>query len=123
MKRIHTLKGPIEIDSLGLTLPHEHLFTDLRGPWVADYARGELSAVVKVVGPYLAEASAIGVTALVECSTVGVGRNLRVLRSLADVTSIHIIAPTGVYRDAYIPESLREISEHDLAELWTTELT
>jgi len=75
------------------------------------------------VEPYLAEASAAGVTALVECSTVGVGRNLRVLRSLADVTSIHIIAPTGVYRDAYIPESLRGISEHALAELWTAELT
>ena len=123
VKRIHTIKGPIEIDALGLTLPHEHLFTDLRGPSVPDYARGEPSAVVKVVEPYLAEASAAGVTALVECSTVGVGRNLRVLRSLADVTSIHIIAPTGVYRDAYIPESLRGISEHALAELWTAELT
>jgi len=123
VKRIHTIKGPIEIDALGLTLPHEHLFTDLRGPSVPDYARGEPSAVVKVVEPYLAEASAAGVTALVECSTVGVGRNLQVLLSLADATSIHIIAPTGVYRDAYIPETLREISEHDLAELWTTELT
>jgi len=123
VKRIHTIKGPIEIDALGLTLPHEHLFTDLRGPSVPDYARGEPSAVVKVVEPYLAEASAVGVTTLVECSTVGVGRNVPVLRSLAEVTSIHIIAPTGVYRDAYIPETLREISEHDLAELWTTELT
>jgi len=123
VKRIQTIKGPIEINALGFILPHEHLFTDLRGPHVADYARGEPSAVVKVVEPYLAEASAAGTTALVECSTVGVGRNLSVLRSLADVTSIHIIAPTGVYRDAYIPETLREISEQDLAELWTTELT
>ena len=122
-KRIHTIKGPVEIDSLGLILPHEHLFTDLRGPRVADYARGEPSAVVEVVGPHLVEASKTGVTALVECSTVGVGRNLTVLRRLAEATSIHIIAPTGVYRDAYIPESLREISEHNLAELWTTELT
>ena len=123
VKSIHTIKDPIQIDSLGLILPHEHLFTDLRGPRVPDYAEGEPSEVVKVVKPFLAEAAAAGVTALVECSTVGVGRNLSILRSLADVTSIHILAPTGVYRDAYIPESLREISEHDLAELWTTELT
>lgn len=123
VKRIHTIKGPIEIDALDFILPHEHLFTDLRGPQVADYARGEPAAVIKVVEPYLAEASAAGITALVECSTVGVGRNLSVLRGLAEVTSIHIIAPTGVYRDAYIPETLREISEQDLAELWTTELT
>lgn len=122
-KRIHTIKGPIEIDSLGLILPHEHLFTDLRGPSVAAYARAEPAEVVQVVEPFLADASTAGVTALVECSTVGVGRNLEVLRALADEASIHIIAPTGVYRDAYIPESLREISEHDLAELWTRELT
>ena len=122
-KSIQSIKGPIEIHSLGLMLPHEHLFTDLRGPRVPDYARGEPSGVVKVVEPYLVAASAVGVTALVECSTVGVGRNLSVLRALADATSIHIVAPTGVYRDAYIPDSLREMSENELADLWTRELT
>jgi phosphotriesterase-related protein len=122
-KSIHTIRGPVEIDALGLILPHEHLFTDLRGPSVPDYARAEPSEVVKVVKPYLAEAAAAGFTAMVECSTVGVGRNLAVLRALAEATPIHIIAPTGVYRDAYISQSLREIREHDLAELWTTELT
>lgn len=121
-KHIHCIKGPVEISSLRLILPHEHLFTDLRGPNVADYARGEASAVIKVLEPHLAEAAAAGVTALVECSTVGVGRNLSILQSLAEVTSIHLIAPTGVYRDAYIPESMREINEAELAERWTKEL-
>jgi phosphotriesterase-related protein len=122
-KHIQTIQGPIEIGSLGLMLPHEHLFTDLRGPNVASYAHGEASAVIKVLEPYLAEAAAAGVTALVECSTVGVGRNLSILQSLADSTSIHIIAPAGVYRDAYIPDSMREMNEHELAELWIKELT
>lgn len=122
-KTIHTLNGPIEVDSLGLILPHEHLFTDLRGPSVPEYAQAEPSAVVRVVEPYLGEAAAAGATALVECSTVGVGRNLSVLQKLADATPMHIIAPTGVYRDAYIPAALREIGEDELAELWTKELT
>jgi phosphotriesterase-related protein len=121
--QLYTIKGPIATDSLGLILPHEHLFTDLRGPHMAGYARGEPSAVLEVVAPYLAEAAAMGVTALVECSTVGVGRNLSVLRGLAEATSIHILAPTGVYRDAYIPESMREMNEGKLAELWIKELT
>ena len=120
---IHTIKGQVEIDALGLILPHEHLFTDLRGPHVPDYAQGEASAVVQVVGPHLADAAAVGVTALVECSTVGVGRNLSILQSLAEATPIHIVAPTGVYRDAYIPTSLRETSETELADLWTKELS
>ena len=121
-KRIHTIKGAVEIDSLGLILPHEHLFTDLRGPHVPGYAEGDPFAVIKVVEPFLAEASAAGVTALVECSTVGVGRNISVLSRLADRTSIQIVAPTGMYRDAYIPDSLRQSGEEDLAELWTREL-
>lgn len=122
-KYIHTTRGPIESGSLGLILPHEHLFTDLRGPSVAGYAQGEPSTVGQVVGPYLTEAAEAGVTALVECSTIGVGRNLSVLRALAANTSIHIIAPTGVYREAYIPVSLRQSSADELAGLWTMELT
>lgn len=122
-KSIQTVRGSIEVDSLGLILPHEHLFTDLRGPRVPDYARAEPTEVVKVVKPYLAAAAAAGVTALVECSTVGVGRNLTMLQVLAEAAPMHILAPTGVYREAYIPGSLLDASEHDLADLWTRELT
>ena len=122
-KQIHTLKGPVDPNLLGLILPHEHLFTDLRGPTAPDYAQRDPASVVKVVSPYLADAAALGVTALVECSTVGVGRNLSVLRSLSDATPIYIVAPTGVYRDAYIPESMRQSSVDELVELWTKELT
>ncbi|MCI0550405.1 MAG: esterase [Anaerolineae bacterium] len=122
-KKIHTIKGSVEIDSLGLILPHEHLFTDLRGPLVVGYAQAEPEGVVWVVGPFLADAFAAGATALVECSTVGVGRNISILQNLAEVSPIHIIAPTGVYRDAFIPPWLREINEADLAKLWIDELT
>ena len=122
-KTIQTLKGPVDVDTLGLILPHERLFTDLRGPHVPEYAQGEPSAVLKVVEPYLAQAAAAGATALVECSTMGVGRNLRILQRLADATPIHIIAPTGVYRDAYIPAALRDVNEDYLADLWTRELS
>jgi phosphotriesterase-related protein len=122
-KRMHSVKGPVDVEGLGLILPHEHLFTDLRGPNVPDYARADPRSVVKVVQPYLEAASTAGVTALVECSTVGVGRNIEVLCSLADMTSIQIVAPTGMYRDAYIPDSLREIGVGELADRWIQELT
>jgi phosphotriesterase-related protein len=122
-KQIQTIRGSIQADTLGLILPHEHLFTDLRGPYVEEYARADPSEVVRVVGPYLEEAAALGVTALAECSTVGVGRNLGILQRLADATAIQIIAPTGVYRDAYIPEALRGLDDHELADMWTAELS
>jgi phosphotriesterase-related protein len=104
-------------------LPHEHLFTDLRGPSVSDYARADPEAVAQVMQPYLTAAYQAGVTALVECSTVGVGRNLAVLRRLAEITPIHLVAPTGVYRDALVPLALRELSAGALADDWVRELT
>jgi len=122
-KSLHTINGLADITSLGVILPHEHLFTDLRGPSVPEYAYADPSAVAEVVKPHLEQASTAGVTALVECSTVGVGRNVSVLRRLAEVTSVQIVAPTGVYRDAYIPVSLREAELDELANLWTKELT
>ena len=122
-KMIQTLKGPIGRDSLGLILPHEHLFTDLCGPLGDGYAQAKPSDVLRVVKPFLVDAFESGVTALVECSTIGVGRNIEVLQTLAEATPIHIVAPTGVYRDAFIPPTLREMSENDLAKLWISELT
>jgi phosphotriesterase-related protein len=103
-------------------LPHEHLFTDLRGPAVPDYALADPEAVAQVMAPYLAEAHRVGVTALVECSTVGVGRNVAVLQRLAEITPIHIVAPTGVYREEYIPPRLRSMSVEGLVEEWVRDL-
>lgn len=100
MAKIQTVTGPVDIDSLSLILPHEHLFTDLRGPLVAGYAQADPDAVVDIVG-----------------------RNLTVLSKLAEVSPIRIIAPTGVYREAFTPPTLRETNEAGLADLWTRELT
>src|SRR5258706_14661078 len=91
---IQTVKGPIAVETLGLFLPHEHLFTDLRGPSDPDYAQGHPDAVAQAMKPNLDAARAVGVTAFVECSTVGVGRNVAVLQRMAAVTPIHLLAPT-----------------------------
>lgn len=119
---LQTVKGSIGVETLGLVLPHEHLFTDLRGPLAPDYALAEPEVVARVMEPFLAAAHAVGVTALVECSTVGVGRNLAVLEHLADATPIHLVAPTGVYREAFTPPSLRGLSVRALAEMWVHDL-
>jgi len=120
---IQTVKGNINADSLGLILPHEHLFVDLRGPLAPHYAEANPEAVVQVMRPYLSAIEAAGVTAFVDCAPVGVGRNVAVLRRLADSTPIHIIAPTGRYREGFIPPELIDLAPEQLAELWVQELT
>jgi len=120
---LRTVLGDIPIKEIGLILPHEHLFTDLRGPSALDYAQAPLKSVMQTVLPHLFNAETVGVTALVECSTVGVGRNIEILRHLANNTRIHIVAPTGIYREAYTPKEFFDSSIEDLVELWVKEIT
>lgn len=120
---LQTITGPIAADSLGLMLPHEHLFVDLRGPLAPDYAAADPEVVARVIQPYLSAAHAAGVTAFVDCAPVGVGRNVAVLRRLAETTPIRIISPTGVYREGFIPPHLVDLSAGQLADLWIHELT
>jgi phosphotriesterase-related protein len=119
---LQTIRGPIPTENLGLILPHEHLFTDLRGPAISNYAVADASDVVRVIGPLLSEAHSSGVTAMVECSTIGVGRNIQILKSLSEITPIHIVVPTGVYREEYIPAEMKSMTVEDLAKLWVREL-
>jgi phosphotriesterase-related protein len=95
---------------------------DLRGPLAPNYAQADPEMVVQLMQPYLASAEAAGVTAFVDCAPLGVGRNVPVLRRLAQMTPIHIIAPTGVYRDGFIPPDLMDVSAEQLADLWVREL-
>lgn len=122
-RSLRTVTGDIPVESLGLILPHEHLFVDLRGPLAPGYGVADPVAVEHVLRPYLADAHEKGVTALVDCGTIGVGRNIEVLRHLAAMTPIHIVVPTGVYREGFIPPNFEGLSAEQLAELWVQELT
>ena len=74
MAVLHTTLGPKISDELGFILPHEHIFVDLRTPDVPGFAEAETDDVVRLMAPQVEAAKAQGVTALVECTTGGVGR-------------------------------------------------
>lgn len=120
---IQTIKGPVAVESLGLILPHEHLFTDLRGPDAVDYAQADVQNVLDNMLPNLDAAFAAGVSLLVECTPPGVGRNVQIIQRLAEATPIHLVIPSGVYREAYLPAAYRAMDLEALAELWVQELT
>ena len=101
-KQVNTVKGSLPARELGFVLPHEHLFTDLRGPDIPDYAQARPEEVVATMLPFLEEAYRAGVQSLVECSTVGVGRNVTILQQLAQATPIvsaMAIASPGIRRN------------------------
>ena len=122
MARITTTLGPRTAAELGLILPHEHIFVDLRTWDTPGYAQAEVEAVVQLMAPELTKAKEAGVTAIVECSTVGVGRRADVDRAVSEASQLPVVVPTGVYREPWVPDWARRASEAELAEWMLSEL-
>jgi phosphotriesterase-related protein len=122
MTYLITTLGPKGADDVGMILPHEHVFVDLRTWDQPGYAQADPADVVKLMAPEIAKAKAAGITALVECSTVGVGRRADILRSVSEATSFPLVAPTGIYREPWIPRWAHDASEDELADWMMGEL-
>jgi phosphotriesterase-related protein len=73
--------------------------------------------------PEIEKAKAVGVTALVECSTGGVGRRADLDLAVSLATNFPIVVPTGNYREPWIPNWVRTASEDDLEKWMVRELT
>jgi phosphotriesterase-related protein len=109
-----TTLGPRSAADLGLILPHEHVFVDLRPPDHPDHARAESAAVVALMAPQIRQAQAAGVTALVECTPLGVGRRVDLVLAVSQATSCPLVVPTGVYRQPWVPRWVQGASEDEL---------
>jgi phosphotriesterase-related protein len=123
MANIITTLGPLGADQLGVVLPHEHVFVDLRTWDQPGYAEADPAAVVALMAPEIERARAVGVTAIVECSTVGVGRRADIDRAVSEATGFPLVVPTGIYREPWVPRWAHEASEDELYEWMLRELT
>jgi phosphotriesterase-related protein len=122
MVSIMTTLGPMGADDLGMILPHEHVFVDLRTWDQPGYAEADPAAVVALMSPEIARARGAGVTAIVECSTVGVGRRADIDRAVSEATGFPLVVPTGIYREPWVPRWAQEASEDDLFDWMLREL-
>ena len=104
MSSIPTTLGPKTSADLGFILPHEHIFVDLRTWDTPGYAEADGGQVIQLMAPELERAKAAGVTAIVECSTVGVGRRADIDRAVSEAAQLPVVVPTGVYREPWVPE-------------------
>jgi phosphotriesterase-related protein len=123
MPHLITTLGPKSEDELGLILPHEHVFVDLRTWDQPGYAEADPEDVIAQIGPEIARAQGAGVTALVEPSTVGVGRRADILLAVSEATGLPIVVPTGIYREPWIPDWAHTASEDELYGWMLAELT
>jgi phosphotriesterase-related protein len=120
---LYTTMGPLRRDQLGMILPHEHVFVDLRTPDQPGYAEADEADVVRLMAPEIERIKALGITALVECTTGGVGRRADFDLAVSRATHFPIVVPTGNYREPWIPDWILGATDAELESWMKRELT
>lgn len=116
---VRTVRGDIAPGELGPCDAHEHLFL------VTPLQPGdELDDSEKA----LAEARALGeagASAIVDWTPIGLGRDLRALRTISEQTGLHVVAATGLHREAHYRQDdpIRSETADALARRFADELT
>ncbi len=111
---LYTTLGPKEAGDLGLILPHEHIFVDLRPLDTPGHGQAAPADVVHRMRPELERARAAGVTALVECTPVGVGRRVDLVLAVSQAANFPVVVATGIYREPWVPGWARSANQTDL---------
>jgi phosphotriesterase-related protein len=121
-RNLITTLGPRSREQLGMVLAHEHVFVDLRTPDQPGHAVAQTKDVVELMAPELRRARESGISAIVEASTVGVGRRADILRAVSEAANVPIVAPTGIYREPWVPEWAQRAGEDELTQWMLDEL-
>jgi phosphotriesterase-related protein len=116
---VHTVRGPVEPADLGRVLMHEHLVCDVyRVTGVLNHVLNDVALAIEELAP----ARAAGVTALVECTTVDMGRDVAALQRISAASGVHVVAGTGWYRQPFYPPEIDRLRVEDLADIMVGEL-
>ena len=98
--KVMTVNGLIPADSIGVTLPHEHLLI------VHQFNSDDLTDEQLAISELQYFASAGGKT-LTENTTIGISRNPEGLKRIANATGVNIIMGTGYYKTKFLPDSIK----------------
>lgn len=116
-RALFTTLGPLTRDRLGMILPHEHVYVDFRSPDDPDHAKGPLEDVVRKMAPEVEKLKPLGITAMVDCTPVGVGRRADAVLAVSRAANFPIVVPTGIYREPWVPQWAKDATEAEL-EAW-----
>ena len=108
---VRTVRGDIDPDELGPCDAHEHLF--LVTPAQPGEEFSELDKAIAEAETLVAA----GARSLIDWTPIGLGRDLDGLAAVSEATGLHIVAATGLHRDAHyaVADPLRSGSADSLA--------
>ena len=120
MPTVETVRGPLDTADLGTTLMHEHVITAplsirLNWPHLFD-ARREIAYARKT----LDELCDAGVRTIVDLTTFDLGRDVALLRQVAEGTRMQIVVATGVHLQ--VPGFFRRRTPDPIVELFMRDI-
>ena len=105
MSAVQTVKGPVDVDDLGATLMHEHVFV-LSTEHVQNYGAGGWWDEEKRVADAIEKLRVLpakGISTIVDPTVWGLGRYLPRIQRIAEQVDVHIVVATGLYAYEELP--------------------
>jgi phosphotriesterase-related protein len=143
--RVITVTGDLDPDSVGITLMHEHLASNLLGgpgqvtpnlirrfqetgryyrvprtpEGLATFVLDDSAATLEELATF----RRLGGNTLVDVTTVGLGRDPVRIRDFSRRSGVHVVMATGWYRWMYHPPDVARQTVEDLARIMEQEIT
>jgi phosphotriesterase-related protein len=123
-KVVLTVTGPVDVEELGPTLPHEHVIVDFIGADSIRPGRYNTDTVFKKMLPLLNDLKAQGCKTMFDCTPDYLGRDVRLLEKLSKASGVNIVTPTGYYgavKQKYFPKLVFTETAQQIADMWIKE--
>jgi phosphotriesterase-related protein len=127
MATVETVRGPVEVESLGRTLMHEHIvilepeaLQNYGHVWGASYWDEEAGVADAIEKLRLVKAA--GIDTIVDPTAPGLGRNIPRIQRINAGVDLNIVVASGVYAFLELPNFLRYRDPDDLAGLFVREI-
>lgn len=117
---IRTVLRDIPKEQLGITMAHEHFIVDL-----ARVRKDNISKIetIEEVIPEIKLMQDLNVKSTFEVSTIDLGRDVKKLKQISEITGLNIVCSTGFYLHQFHPEWLNETDVEQIADIYIKELT
>ena len=124
---VETVRGPVELERLGPTLMHEHVFIldpEARENWGHLWGEAywdEEAGVAEAISQ-LRRLRAGGIETIVDATAYGLGRNIARIQRVNAGVDLNIVVATGVYAFLELPTFLLYRADDWIVELFVREL-
>ena len=119
---VNTVLGPIDTSKLGFTLSHEHIIASSAGVWQAwPQLFGGHEKFIAAASDQLKRARDEGVNTIIDCTTIDLGRDIRMMHEVSRRSGVQVVAATGHWNDP--SNSMRSRTVEELADFFVREIT